>query len=70
MILVSRRRHRRDVQYLTEALRLTAEYAMLPALPGWSWYDAVSAYNPAQLSGYPDYTRRSGFAGTEEVEGR
>lgn len=38
---------------LATALRLTAEYAMLPALPGWSWYDALRRWVPAELAGYP-----------------
>lgn len=29
---------------LLTALRLTAEYADLPARPGWSWFDAFNAY--------------------------
>jgi hypothetical protein len=36
---------------LAEAIRLTREYVApkvdLPALPGWSWYDAVTRYNEA-----------------------
>lgn len=31
---------------LTEALRLTVEYAQLPARPGWSWFDTLSKYRP------------------------
>lgn len=37
------------IEELTEALRLTAEYAgqeLLPAIPGWSWYDALVKYAP------------------------
>lgn len=48
---------------LTEAIRLTREYVdpasaasttdcMLPALPGWSWYDAWHAVDPAGLHAY------------------
>lgn len=29
---------------LAEALRLTQEYAQLPAQPGWSWFDALEAH--------------------------
>lgn len=31
---------------LTEAIRLTQEYIGLPAVPGWSWYDALVQYRP------------------------
>jgi hypothetical protein len=34
------------IQQLCEALRLTREYVgedVLPALPGWAWYDALVA---------------------------
>lgn len=37
-------------QHLAEALRLTVEYvgtATLPALPGWSWYDALAEHYPS-----------------------
>ena len=37
-------------QQLAEALHLTQEYvgdATLPKLPGWSWYDALQAYEAA-----------------------
>jgi hypothetical protein len=30
---------------LAEALRLTAEWSMAVALPGWSWFDALQAYH-------------------------
>lgn len=36
----------KDVERLREAIRLTREYVgarMLPALPGWSWFDAIAA---------------------------
>lgn len=45
---------------LAEALRLTAEYAMLPALAGWSWYDALRRHMPAELEGYPSYKPPAG----------
>ena len=35
-----------DVELLREAIRLTREYVgerMLPAVEGWSWFDAVKA---------------------------
>jgi hypothetical protein len=38
------------------ALRLSAEYAMLPAVEGWAWYEALCKYAPEELKGYPDYT--------------
>lgn len=31
---------------LIEAIRLTQEYALLPAIPGWSWYDALVKHAP------------------------
>lgn len=31
---------------LLEAIRLTQEYAQLPAIAGWSWYDAYRAHRP------------------------
>lgn len=37
------------IRELTEAIRLTVEYVgtgMLPAIPGWSWYDAMVKYAP------------------------
>jgi hypothetical protein len=36
------------VEELTEALRLTREYVgdVLPAIVGWSWYDALVKYAP------------------------
>lgn len=42
---------------LAEALRLTQEYVgdeVLPALPGWSWYDALEEFNEWK-SGAFDY---------------
>lgn len=39
---------------LAEALRLTQEYVgseVLPAAPGWSWYDALIQHAPEQLHG-------------------
>lgn len=35
-----------DIHKLREAIRLTREYVgpqLLPAVPGWSWYDAIAA---------------------------
>lgn len=37
------------IEELTEAIRLTAEYVgprTLPAVKGWSWFDALSKYAP------------------------
>lgn len=36
----------REIQRLREAIRLTREYVgepMLPAVPGWSWFDAIAS---------------------------
>lgn len=33
---------------LAEALRLTAEWGMATALPGWSWFDALNEYHAAR----------------------
>lgn len=35
-----------EVFHLLEAIRLTQEYAQLPAIPGWSWYDAYRYHRP------------------------
>lgn len=37
---------KKAVEELTEAIRLTQEYIDLPALEGWSWYDALKKYAP------------------------
>lgn len=40
---------------LARALCLTREYVgaeMLPAIPGWSWYDALSEYAPGMLEAH------------------
>lgn len=37
------------IEELTEAIRFTAEYIgprSLPAIEGWSWYDALVKYAP------------------------
>lgn len=31
---------------LVDAIRLTQEYTQLPALEGWSWYDALTRHAP------------------------
>lgn len=39
----------RAIRELTEAIRLTVEYVgtdTLPAIEGWSWYDAMCKYAP------------------------
>ena len=38
--------YRDDVEELLEAIRLTQEYAQLPALEGWTWYDTYRKYRP------------------------
>lgn len=46
---ISHDEHAKAIEELTEAIRLTAEYTMqdiLPALPGWDWYDALCKYAP------------------------
>ena len=35
---------------LINAIRLTQEYSQLPAVEGWSWYDALKKYAPALLT--------------------
>jgi hypothetical protein len=45
------------VRELTEAIRLTVEYAgndLLPAIPGWSWYDALVKYAPDVAQAFVD----------------
>ena len=34
------------IRDLIEAIRYTQEYAMLPAIEGWSWYDALVKHAP------------------------
>jgi hypothetical protein len=44
------------VRELAEALRLTREYVgedLLPAVEGWSWYDALRRWAPAYLDDKP-----------------
>jgi hypothetical protein len=41
-----------EIHELCEALRLTAEYAMLPPIEGWSWWDAFSKYAPVDAELY------------------
>lgn len=40
---------RRDKTELITAIRLTQEYTMLPALPGWTWYDTLTRHDPQLL---------------------
>lgn len=35
---------------LVEAIRLTQEYIQLPAVPGWSWHDALARHAPEVLA--------------------
>jgi hypothetical protein len=39
------------IDELCTALLHTAEYASLPALEGWSWFDALNKYRPDMLPG-------------------
>lgn len=41
-----RAHHESIVADLCDAIRLTAEYANLPAVEGWSWYDALRKHAP------------------------
>lgn len=57
-------------QQLAEALRLTVEYvgtATLPALPGWSWYDALTAHYPAMAEELSKPQYRGQPAGQEST---
>ena len=50
------------IDELCEAIRLTVEYLgldILPAQPGWSWYDALAKHNPALLRQMLDYMPRT-----------
>lgn len=43
------------VEQLARALCLTREYVgaeMLPAHPGWDWYEALSKYAPGMLEAH------------------
>lgn len=45
------------IEELTEAIRFTAEYLSreaLPAIEGWSWYDALFKYAPEKASKFLD----------------
>lgn len=45
--------HKTAVEELTEAIRFTAEYLgpdKLPAIEGWSWYDALVKYAPEKAA--------------------
>ncbi|MFJ3867890.1 hypothetical protein [Streptomyces nigra] len=47
------------VAELAQAIRLTREYVgedVLPAVEGWSWYDALRRHAPGQLAGTPELT--------------
>lgn len=41
--------HSAAVDELCTALRLTAEYGSLPAMEGWSWYDALRKHRPDMI---------------------
>lgn len=39
----------KDIEELAKAIHFTVEYIgydHLPAVPGWSWYDALRRYHP------------------------
>lgn len=39
----------KDISSLAQAIHFTVEYVgydLLPAVPGWSWYDALRKYDP------------------------
>jgi len=41
-------RNRKANRELIQAIVWTQEYAQLPAIEGWSWYDALVKYAPGQ----------------------
>ena len=46
------------IEELTEALRLTVEYTgndTLPAIEGWSWFDALKKYAPEKAQYFVDH---------------
>ena len=50
----------KPIEDLTEAIRLTVEYTggeILPAIEGWSWYDAMVKYAPEKAKILKDYER-------------
>jgi len=50
---LSAERHATAIEDLTEAIRLTVEYIgidTLPAIEGWSWYDALLKYAPEKAA--------------------
>lgn len=45
------------IDELADAIRLTVEYVgndTLPAIEGWSWYDALKRHRPGLLVGFPE----------------
>lgn len=49
------------IRELTEAIRLTVEYVgndTLPALEGWSWFDALRKYDPESAQRFADHPLR------------
>jgi hypothetical protein len=49
------------VAVLTEAIRLTVEYVgleTLPPVPGWSWFDALTRYDPHTAQSFLEQWRR------------
>lgn len=62
MSIRTRRRNRQAattqaVFELTEAIRLTVEYVgndMLPPIEGWSWFDALTRYDPESAQRFAD----------------
>ncbi len=46
------RKQRTAINELAQALKLTQEYVgddLLPRLPGWSWFDALTKHAPEML---------------------
>ena len=46
------RKQRTAIYELAQALKLTQEYVggeLLPRLPGWSWFDALTKHAPEML---------------------
>jgi hypothetical protein len=54
---------------LADAIRLTVEYIgndTLPALPGWSWFDALNRYNPDMVRPFIEHPIILHKAGVEK----
>lgn len=58
----------RAVEELTEAIRHTVEYVgldMLPAVEGWSWYDALKRYAPEKAAAFHEVQSLNGINTTK-----